>query len=471
MNKLTTNTFASTDRVQTPSKKRIRWWLIFSIFAIPFFVIGSVIFVFRVGWTIREFEGRNAMASELQKLIVDGFATSNERISIEYFERTSNQATLDWTKVFEECHSLPFAASTSGVPTLDRKVEIDDFLDDFETSSDWAFAEVCIRFAREQKNLIDQVRHLSFAPTPTYFPIDFQSFETLLPEVQSLRTVACMLRIDAQVAMHQNDTERAFQDILTLFALSKPADAVPFTVSRLVGISIRRMALRALQKAIEQDLLTEPQLLELDRIVENHCDIGDRWRVTMSDEMASSLPVFANPNMSMRTNKRIPARGHDAVYFIGIMRRAIEIPTDDWQILYNSSGELESEILKDSKSITKQVDLILTGILAPAFQSLATALINESQLHRQARIAIAIRMYSREHNKPPIDLSQLPEQVRTLKQFGNLPFGYTVVNQKAVLWGFELSKEVQQTPLVQPDVDSPNAQSLLNLERIWRFYL
>jgi len=126
-----------------------------------------------------------------------------------------------------------------------------------------------------------------------------------------------MLRIDAQVAMLEKDMDRASQNILSLFALSKPVDAVPFTVSRLVGISIRRMAVRALQKATELDLLTEPQLLELDRIVQNHCDIGDRWTIIMSDEMASNLPVFENPAHT-RTNMRIPARGHDAVYFIGL---------------------------------------------------------------------------------------------------------------------------------------------------------
>ena len=429
----------------------------------------SIVFLFRVGWTIREVQGRTAMASEMQKLTDEGFATDNDTNSKAYLESTSDEKSLQWTRVFDACNSLQFMASASGVPILDRKLEIDDFADDFDTSANWSAADVCKRFTSEQKDLLEKVRELASDPTPTYFPIVFQSTETMIPEVQSTRTVAFVLRVDAQVAIHEKDADRAFHDVRTLFALSKHVDAVPFTVPKFVGIAIRRMAIRALQKAVQIDLFAEQQLNELDKILQPYCEIGDRWRVIMSDEMTTNLPVFENPGMSMRTKTRIPARGHDAVYFIHLMRRAIEIQTDDWLHLYQNAGKLENEMLADAKSLPKQVDLILTGILTPAFSSIAELQINESQLHRQARVAIAILLYSRRHNELPNSLSQLPDTVAALKPVGNLPFGYALVDRQSVLWGFEFSKEVQQTPSSLPVVDQPNALSLRNRALVWWF--
>ena len=460
----------STPSNQELPKKGVRWWLILKIFAIPFIVIWAIVFMFRIGWTIRDNMGRNAMVSEIQKLNEDGFSVGNETSANRYLERTSQQNTEAWLQVFGACESDSFVASVTGVPALDRKVEIDEFADDFDTSIDWQFAEVCKRFTAEQTDLVEQIRSLASADQPVYFPIQFQSMQTLLPEVQSIRTVAWVIRIDAQVAIHLQDAERASRDILTLMSLSRTADAVPFTVSKLVGVAIRRMAMRALQDAIKVDLFSEQQLLEIDRVIEKNGDIGERWSVMMGDEMALSLLVFETPDLTMKAKKPIPARGHDAVYYIDLMRKAIEIPSDDWRVLFDLSLELESKLLSDTKSFPKQVDLILTGLLAPSFNAIATALINDSQLHRQARVAIAIRLYSRRHKELPSNLAMLPEELSALKPFGGLPFGYTIADRRSALWGFDVSNKQQQTPASLPITNQPNVDALRNRELVWWFY-
>lgn len=461
--------YAATLGEQPSPKKRFRWRLIVAIFVLPIVTLWLVVFLFRVGWTIRENQGRGEMASKLHQLADDGFAIDNETISEQYASRTSNENTQQWIDVFAVRESSQFAESALGVPMLDGKVEIDDFADDFEMSNNWKYADACIRFTREQNDLIEQVRQLASDPTPVYFPIHFQSTETLLPEVQSCRDVARMIRVDAQVAIHLMDTDRAFKDLITLFALTKQVDAVPCVIPKFVGIAIRRMAIQILQRAIQLDLLTEQQLLEIDQIIKPHCDIGARWQTIMIDEMALSLPVFVNPGISMQFSKPIPARGHDAVYFIDLMRRAREIPTDDWQKLYTSTLELETEISKSVKSIRK-VDLILTGIVSPAFNAIAVGLINDSQLHRQARVAIAIRLYSHKHSELPSRLDQLPEYADgVLNPIGDRSFGYIVTNRQSVLWGFYFSKEQQQTPPTLPVTDQPNQESSRNRESVWWF--
>lgn len=408
------------------------------------------------------------MNAELQKLVDEGIAVDNLAVWEIYRSRTSDEFSEDWSNLFERLRSPEFAASSAGVPTLDRRVEVDDFADDFDTSPEWAFAENCVRFTQEQSELIAQARKLAAVPEPTYFEIDFQSGDTLLPDVQSTRTVAWSLRTDSQVAMYLGDENRAFEDIVAIFGLSKNVDAVPCLVSRLAGIAVRRIGMQSLQNAIRLDLLRDDQLLEIDRLLTRYHDIDDRWQSLMIDEMSFHLPVFINPNLSMKTETFIPARGHDAVYFIDLMRRAAAIPCDDWSRLYHSSNELEMEFRQGLKSTLTSVDRIFTGVFMPPFETLAASLINDAQLHRQARIAIALRLYQHNHKKFPSTLGELPETVTALTPYGKKPFGYTCDDTQAVLWGFWLSPEQQQTLEQVPDTEQPNTDSSNDRQVVWR---
>ncbi len=466
-----TNTPYSATSVEDrfPKKRRTRWWLIFLIFAVPFALIVTAIFLFRIGWTIRENQGRKAMEVELAKLVEEGIAIDNQTLSKLYFDRTSDEQTYHWIDVFAILRSPEFVASSTGVPVIDRSVVVDDFADDFDTSSDWQFAENSIRFTAEQSELIAQVHRLARWPQPTYFPIVFQSTETLLPEVQSMRSVAWLLRTDAQVALHLEESDRVCEDIVTLFELSKHVDAVPFVVSRLVGIAVRKLALQSLQKAIQTNALSAEQLVKIDNIIAGHCEINDRWRTLMIDELSSNLPVFITPNLTMQTDTFIPARGHDAVFFIGLMRRAAVIPSDDWRHLYRYSVELEAELEESIRSTLGKVDRMLSGLLTPAFSSLSMALINDSQLHRQARVAIAIRLYEHQHRSMPESLAELPAEVALINPYGDASFVYSSQHGRPVLWGFWMSKELQHTPYDIPITDQPTTESHNNRTIVWWF--
>lgn len=470
----TTSPFETTSQVETKGRKqRTRWWLIFSIFAVPFGLLMLGTFVFRVAWTIRENQGRKAMQQELQQLAEEGIAFDNETISENYFNCTSEELSSEWASLLEKLQSPEFSASCSGVPVLDRSVEIDDFADDFDTSPQWPFAEPCIRFTQQHSELIAEARRLATDQQPAYFPIVFQSHETLLPEVQQIRAVAWLLRTDAQVAMFNRDRNRAFQDIVALSELSKHVDSVPFAVARLVGIAVRRLAMQSLQNAIRIDLLDDEQLVQIDRLVARYCSIGERWRTLIVDEMSTNLPVFMNPQIGRKSgvNKKsgtlIPARGHDAVYFIQLMRKASEIHTGDLTRFYHSSLEIEAELDHDMHSAVANVDRILSGLFAPAFGAMAAALINDAQLHRQARVAVALRLYEHQHGGLPTELKALPEEVAALMPAGKKPFGYLLERERAVVWGFILAPETRQTPIQIPDTLQMNSASANNRSVVW----
>ncbi len=349
-------------------KTGVRWWLIISIFGAPFLLIAFGLFVFRVGYTLRELSGRRAMEVELQKLVSDEYPIDDNSIDELYRSRTSADHTVEWLALFAIVESAEFKESCAGVPALDRTVD-DEAPFHAVVSQEWEYADVCSTFTADSEELIEQIRVLAAAPTPTHFPIYFQSNATLLPEVQGVRQLSTIVFVDAQEAIHVRDSDRAMQDILTLYYLANHVDAVPCLVAHLVGTANRRQALQVLQTCVEHDLLQDDQLLQIDAMLEIYCDIGSRWQTFIGEELALSLPAFANPAIVMERSGTLPARGHDAVFYIGLMRRAMKLGTEDWSSFYSAALELEAEVSSSSETFLQSTDRILSHVFAPSFGS------------------------------------------------------------------------------------------------------
>lgn len=451
----------------TPPKKRVRWLFIASLFGVPFLILLLTTFAFRVAWTIRENSGREVFDNELAKLQDEGIPIDNASLAESYKSRTSNQLSENWVLILNALSSIEFTESSRGVPELDRQVIVDEFAEDFDLSENWQYRDPCIRFADEQSLLIASARRAATETRPALFPIEFRSIETMLPEVQDVRSIAWILRIDAQVAMHQNDRDRAFEDIVALFELPKHVDHVPFFVSKLVGIAVRRLALRTLQVAIQHNILNEEQLRILDGKLATCSDIDERWQGLMIDELSASLPVFINPGIAKRSKSDLPARGRDGVCFIGIMRKAMTIPSEDWVQLHDSANELDLERDRTYQGFMNSIDNMLTALLTPAFKSSSEALINDAQLHRQARIAIAVRLHQIETGALPTTLDELPILYRELTTYGKHPFGYIRSGNNAMLWGFLLTDKTRSVPSLPPDTTQMISESLDNRRVVW----
>lgn len=447
------------------SQKSIRWWLIFFIFATPVFIVSSAVLVFRIGYTLRESSGKRAMATEIEKLVSEGLPTDDQAIDDIYCSRTSDDHVDDWQELFSKIDSREFLQDGAGVPWHDPKVE-DERPFVGVANKDWKYAEACEAFTTKHQELIAEIHRLAAQPEPCRFPIVFQSTDTLLPEVQISRNVARLLMIDAHVGIHARDPKRVAQDIESIYSLSRQVDAVPFAVSRLVGIALRGMALQILQRSIAIDLLTAEQLTSIDGLLVNYCELGSRWQETMQDELGNLLPTFFNPSRALNRDKLTPARGHDAVFFIAMMRRAIQMETGDWPTFYRSIQQLEADMKADRLSMLQSIDHLLSHTLAPAFSIYATTWINDAQLHRLARLAIASRLQMNKDPALPASVELIPESAK-LHPFGNAPFGFQSAGDRIVLWGFQLSDKDLQTPAEPPKYDPELPNTDVNERWVW----
>ncbi len=453
---------------QSPQKRRIRWKLVFAIFAVPFAVLLGLVLLVRIAYTIRESRGRAAMQVELQRLEENGLPVDNETIDQRYSSRTSDAQTDAWLGIFDTVKSSDFKQSCEGIPLLDESIEYDattTILDIVQESPEF---QSSLRFTQQHAELLSEIRSLAVEPSPVYFPIFFQSLETLLQEVQDTRLLVRMLYTDANVAMHLGNADRAIDDIMAIYGLSEHVRAVPGAVPHLCAIAHRSLALELINEACKRDLFAIEQLRVLDSKVLPHCDIGDKWQRVMAEEMALSLPLFSNPAMTMdKPGRVLPARGHDAIHFIGLMKSALQVPTEDLDEFMDGALGLEKEQESLASGVWGRIDCILTGLISPAFSALACVFINDAQNHRLARVAISVRLFTRTQDKLPTELEDLPGYELLAKPAGERPFGYKVEEDRAVLWGNRFSEKQRSVEATPPKQDQPGQVNYALL--IWTF--
>lgn len=441
---------------RSPKKRRVRWKLVFAIFAVPFAVLVGLVFLVRIGYTIRESRGRAAMQVELQRLGESGLPVDDETMEHRYSSRTSDTQTDAWLGIFETVKSDDFKQSYAGVPLLDGSLEYDATTSILDIDQESPEFQASLRFTQQQAQLVAEIRQLAVEPTPVYFPILFQSLETLLPEIQDSRLLVKMLYTDANVAIHLGNADRAIDDIVAIYGVSEHVRAVPGAVPHLTAMAHRSLALELINEACERDLFAIEQLRVLDSKVLPFCDIGDKWQRVMVEEMALSLPLFSNPAMTMdKPGRVLPARGHDAIHFIDLMKSSLQVPTEDLDEFMDGALELEDKQKSLTSGVWGRIDCILTGLISPAFSLLASVFINDAQNHRLARVAISVRLFARTQGKLPTKLEDLPGYELLAKPAGERPFGYKVEEDRAVLWGNRFSEKQRSVEATPPKQDQP----------------
>ena len=92
----------------------------------------------------------------------------------------------------------------------------------------------------------------------------------LLPHIQSFRKAARVFHVDTRLAVVQGDSERAVQNIETVFGLANQAAQPQCLVCGLVGIAISSIGFEQLEEVInaDRDFFSEKQLARLQNAVE-----------------------------------------------------------------------------------------------------------------------------------------------------------------------------------------------------------
>lgn len=424
----------------------------------------------------RQWQARTKLEREVADLRASGLPTDNASLAEYYASLTEKRGTSKWLRIFEQLESQRFREASLNMPYVgdgqSRGVPL--------PSEPWAEQAEVEAFLESQKSLLDELHQAAGEPEPVWFPIEFNSFRTLLPHPQTARTAARLLHLEHDVAVHAGDGARAARSIRSLLGLTESLRGEPFIVSQLVRVWIHGIAINALQRSVEQNSLDEEDLTDLLERLSAFDDFRTPYRVAITGERAAALPVFENPAIAGAEvpSTVVGSRPRDALAALRLYERMEQVAEqEDLDAFVQASSRLSAQIDAefDAASMLEKYETQLTRLLLPASESFARAFARQAMQNRLAQLATAVRLYRHRFGEWPEQLDEVRAvgiDPAVLVPLGGKPFGYRVDAGAAILWGFNPTVPsadgtvLSAVPDGPPPLDDPN--QLANDSWVWR---
>jgi hypothetical protein len=287
-------------------------------------------------------------------------------------------------------------------------------------------------------------------------PIDANWITLLLPHIQSLRSCARALKLEANVRAHEGTAHGAAETLHVGLALARSLEQEPVWVSQLVHAAIFGMMVNEFKRQLplvhfaDEDL----QMIAADLA---QFDFAASAKRAMIGERAGGLSTFANPR-SMGLNRwqalySQTVRGADQALFLEIMSDYVESTTLPWPQMLARTDELASQL---RGRITRMHPM--TSILLPALSAATNALARCEVERRLMIVTIAIERYRQRMGRPPDELAALvPEYLSELPtdpttgdpfQYATFEAGFVIYSpsQRFPMQGLRADPETDANP-------------------------
>lgn len=315
-------------------RKRSLWWRLIRYTGYLLLLLVSLSVVLGGVYTVRELIGQWQFVRLVTELKKQGIPTTADDLVAIHEATTSAQNTEAWVDLMRQVTSSEYQELASGLPHVDQAWNKYDYLDPFDTSATWQDASASIHFVEQHQELIRRIHELSAAEDLVRLPIKFEGAVTDLASVRNAIALGGLVLLDAQVAIHLRESGRAFDDFVTINRIAKVVEATPTTFALGSSIVLRMKTLAIVQKGLELDLFVEDQLREIDLILADNCDIGERWKRAHHLDLGAYIPHFMNPAWPNNPGSKYPIRGHDGLFLVNLYVELAEIPTDNWEQFY-----------------------------------------------------------------------------------------------------------------------------------------
>jgi hypothetical protein len=446
----------------------------------------------------RDRAARAELVAKKEAIRQQGLPADNESLKAFVEKNTSLKFSEDWLNAMRIVETPEFGESIAGLSVLDDAPEVPlpgqtSSLSDGQTDSDPsngvdsaeepAWDEQRNRgYLQQESALLDRLEELAIMQLdeelPVRFARDYVSFNTLLPEVQSMRNLARLMLLRGQVALYDRDSEQTSKSIQSMLGMSEVIGGEPFLIAQLVRLAIRGMGLGLLKDALQCDVLDESDLKQLLPLVLARSEIGDSWKLSLYGERAMTMEALSSPdglqkNSTVNPATRVlPIWNSSGLRYLESMDNAIGVPLDDLDQFRSVIQKLDAQMqLAMAAPGLAQLENAVMGVLAMRYSQVADSFVAEALKNRLAALAIGVRLAEKRDGQIPASLVELVEnepllpKLDELRPIGGKPFGYQVDESGAVLWGFplQISEETPDEP-PDPKVDDGNAE-------IWRWDL
>ncbi|TWU56630.1 hypothetical protein Poly51_25460 [Rubripirellula tenax] len=370
-----------------------------------------------------------------------------------YDERTSDESTATWKAVLaaSEAHNAkyggPFAWSNGDE-------SYDDLVPPGQT---WPVAEIMSRYASDAKPILEQIEPLMDSDETIWVPIVFEGTTTNLNEVQQMRSVARVLHYSFLDAVHQGENARAIRMLEMSDRLFGRNYQSSFLVDELVRIACYSIMLNDVRESTANGIWSDDERRQLTTIISKPIDWDDAWQQSMEAEMLCILPaIVANdlggmarhtgiPTMpfqfSPSTLRAIVENQHSLalVRGAGTSRHVEDVERANNRLASDSASNNSSKnasIDRWMQLATLDSDWIM-AMVAPAYQSFASAFRRTANEHRFTRTVVAIGDYQSKFDKWPESLSDLADvglaQSETAA-FDGGPFHYEIGDKEVTIY-------------------------------------
>ncbi len=285
---------------------------------------------------------------------------------------------------------------------------------------------------------------------------------TLLTPIQTLRSGARGLTLEAEVHAHRGRPHEAAQSINALLRQTHALDREPFLVSQLIRCAILGIGIQQLQKTLGRVEFSEDDLVQLDETLRG-IDMAKAVKLGMLGERVYGLETFNDVNVLNGGNWKFaitrPLRHLDKGMYLDVLSELIAAADEPWPELlakYDAIGAGMKNRLSPVHIFSSQ--------LLPALNAYASSCARSETARRVAIIAIALERYRRAEGHPAPDLAALvPKYLAEVPMdpTSDSPLDYRVTGTDYVVFSPSKRFPVVSTPCGEQWDEETGANPLL----------
>lgn len=344
-----------------------------------FAVLGVIALLGIVGVFFALFVSRtSAVTTKVMQLKQAGMPTNGSELNAFYVvPKDATDTTKLWVSACAIVRTPDFMDKVGSLPILGSGADIPAFGQDWPQFEESKLA-VEITFASELK----LIRDAAISGGRVRFPVDFkQGLNTVLPDIQEMRTLARLLQLDANVAARDGDWQRVFDDILALFNASDALAEEPILISQLVRLAIRTLAVTEVQQLAPHGKFTDKQLQQLQEII-LQANLRESLFRAYVGERAIGLPAIGE-------FAPLPFRSDNKLMALEIYERAILNHDKSWAEIKASHAETEDEIKGLSQGFISKLRYSASLMILPAMAQASEAVVRAEAIQRCAVLGLA----------------------------------------------------------------------------------
>lgn len=440
----------TTTRPTRPRRYRLLLWLV----ALPLVVFFGLVAV--LAW--QERVAASAVDDELQRLQAAGLPDDDQSLQRWYEESTFSQGTAQWLEILQLVEHSPAALATDidQLPIIGT-AELPDRL---QPGDPWPEEATVAEYLQLMRPVIDKITAATEHPTPVWMPIEFDGFGTLLPEIQSARSVYRLLHLETIHGLYHEQPQRA---VAALQALRGTLDAMQldvFIVGELVTIAGHGILHDGIARALDVPIWQDDDLLAIDALLAER-ELSQRWHRMIAGERAMALGSLSGNRLASWENQ--------PEFFNHLYRLpSLRVPLLDAYRQIESLGDDRDSLVSRSRALGEQLEAsvgrspitrpghLLVGLLLPSVVALAGAVERDEDSRRLARVAVAVKRFQLRHGRWPSGLDELSADDASqllLSTISGGPFGFEVDGDVCYVWGYhrhEASRVPAQRPVPDP---------------------